>query len=77
MKQNKLMTEQGMKKFEESFWAAIQESAQEIKANGNKGKDKWTRIITSPLFCAASMVVVFSLYGFIGYWAFKLISMLL
>lgn len=76
MKQNKLMTEQGMKKFEESFWAAIQESAQEIKANGNKGSNKWARIITSPLFCAVSIVAVFSLYGFIGYWAFKLISML-
>lgn len=56
MKQNKLMTEQGMKKFEESFWAAIQESAQEIKANGNKGKDKWTRIIASPLFCAVALL---------------------
>lgn len=75
MKQNKLMTEQGMKKFEESFWTAIQESAQEIKADGSKGSDKWARIITNPLFCAVSVIAVFSLYGFIGYQAFKLISM--
>jgi len=70
------MTEQGMKKFEESFWTAIQKSAQEIKANENKGSDKWARIITSPLFCAVSIIATFGLYSFIGYWAFKLISVL-